>query len=164
MTEFKFTQRSDGGILYLGFEGSIDEDAKFPPLEGILAKKIIIDLFGVRAINSVGIREWLSWIRPVATKVEIQFERCQKSIVLQFNMVEGFLPVKASVGSFYVPFFCDKCGYEGSHLFKVGSDVQTAGKSVTLSFDPKTAAKCVQEKCEIEMDVTESKYFNFLKR
>lgn len=164
MTEFKSSQDVVGKKLKVTFEGSIDEGARLPELTTNGIEKIVIDLNGVRAINSIGIREWLTWIRPLAAKVEIVFERCPKSIILQFNMVEGFLPKNASVNSFYVPFSCDKCGYEGSHLYNVGSEVQVANKTVHLTVDAKALARCSQNPCEIEMDVLEAKYFQFLKR
>jgi hypothetical protein len=165
MTEFKFNQKFEGSTLRLAFEGSIDEDAKFPLVDSAKVQKVFIDMNGVRAINSVGIREWLTWIRTFGSKAEVVFERCPKSIVFQLNMVDGFLPPKATVASFFVPYFCDKCGYEGSHLLTVGKDAIAGPKGVTINFDATKAARCVQEApCEIEMDVTEAKYFQFLKR
>ena len=164
MTEFKFLQKFEGSTLKLAFEGSIDEDAKFPLVDTSRIEKVIIDLNGIRAINSVGIREWLTWIRAFGAKAEVVFDRCPKSIVFQLNMVDGFLPPKATVSSFFVPYFCDKCGYEGSHLLSVGKDVVATAKGIVINFDAKSKAGCTQEPCEIEMDVTEAKYFQFLKR
>jgi hypothetical protein len=164
MTEFKAAIRQTGDTLQIALEGAIDEDAKFPivPMSGI--KRVVIDLNAIRSINSVGIREWLTWIRPMAAVAEMVFERCPKSIVLQFNMVDGFLPAKTKVVSFYVPYFCEKCSYEGSQLLTIGKDIVVQSGAVTLNFDPKTQANCKEEACEIEMDVSEAKYFQFLKR
>ena len=66
MTEFKHTIKQNGDTLHLTFDGAIDEDTEFPALKLGSAKKVVIDLNGIRSINSVGIREWLAWIRPVA--------------------------------------------------------------------------------------------------
>lgn len=164
MTEFKHTVKQSGDTLHLAFEGAIDEDTEFPSLNLTLAKKVVIDLNGIRTINSVGIREWLAWIRPVAQVAEITVERCPKAMVLQFNMVDGFLPPKTKVTSFYVPYFCEKCDYEGSHLLTVGKDIVNQPGGVKVNFDAKGAAKCADGACEIEMDVSEAKYFQFLKR
>jgi len=164
MTEFKHTVKQAGDTLHLAFEGAIDEDTEFPSLNLSLAKKVVIDLNGIRSINSVGIREWLGWIRPVAQTAEITLERCPKSMVLQFNMVDGFLPPNTKVTSFYVPYFCEKCDFEGSHLLTVGKDVVNEAGAIKVNFDAKAAGKCGQNPCEIEMDVQEAKYFQFLKR
>jgi len=151
MTEFKYSSKQSGDTLYLGFEGSIDEDAEFPLIELATVKKVFIDLNGIRGINSTGIREWLDWIRPISQSVEITLERCPKSIVLQFNMVAGFLPPKARVTSFYLPYYCDKCDYEGSHLVTVGQNVSKGPKGLAVDFDAKAAVKCADPDCEIEM-------------
>ncbi len=164
MTEFKFTQKADGDTLILTFDGAIDEDAGFPEINTAQFKKITIDLHSVKAINSVGIREWLDWIRPVADQAQITLMRAPKALVFQFNMVEGFLPPKATVTSFYVPYYCDKCDKEENVLFTIGKEVTAAGGAVKINFDPKKSTKCTDADCEMEMDVTESKYFQFLKR
>lgn len=164
MSEFKHTQETDGKILLLSFAGLIDEDASFPAVDASKFEKLIIDLNDVKAINSVGIREWLDWIRPLANKLQIVLKRCPKAMVFQFNMVEGFLPAKAQVTSFYVPFFCEKCDREDSFLFNVGQEVKVLSGQVKIEHDAKKAAGCNNPACELEMDVTESKYFQFLKR
>lgn len=164
MSEFKSSEKIDGENLLLSFEGTIDEDVQFPGVNAAGHKKVIIDLKGVRSINSVGIREWLNWIRPVADAAEIVLMRCPKALVFQFNMVEGFLPPRATVSSFYVPFFCESCDKEENVLFTVGKEVQVEGGNVKIAFDVKSANICSGQGCEPEMDVTESKYFQFLKK
>jgi hypothetical protein len=79
-------------------------------------------------------------------------------------MVQGFLPQNTQVSSFYVPFYCEKCDYEGGHLFTVGREVSMEGGNLVVNFDGKAAAECKESECGVEMDVTEAKYFQFLKR
>src|ERR1700689_2326410 len=119
MSTFKSAVTSQGDVLALAFEGPIDEDVQFPAVDGA-AKTLKINLAKISSINSVGIREWLDWIKPLAEKMAIVLENCPKSMVLQFNMVEGFLPPKATVTSFFVPYFCDKCDLEKNILFTIG--------------------------------------------
>ncbi len=164
MSQFKSTLKSDGGVLKLAFEGMIDEDVAFPQVELKDYKAIHLDLQGIKAINSVGIREWLDWIRPLSEKLQIHLFNCPKTIVFQFNMVEGFLPPKSLVESFYVPFFCEKCDREENVLVKPGREVTAVGNSIKIDFGGKPPAKCDKPQCELEMDVTEGKYFQFLKR
>lgn len=162
--EFKSTQKIEGDTLILNFEGAIDEDATFPAVEPEKYAKLVLDLNGISAINSVGIREWMEWIKPIAAKLSIRLKNCPKAMVFQFNMVEGFLPQGSVVESFYVPFYCEKCDKEENALFVVGKDVVVEGGSAKVKFDPKSQLKCTNADCELEMDVTEAKYFQFLTR
>lgn len=161
--EFKVAQKLEGDTLILSLEGAIDEDASFPAIDLAQITKMELDLKNISAINSVGIREWMEWIKPLAAKVSIRMKNCPKAMVFQFNMVEGFLPQGAVVESFYVPFFCEELDQEENVLFVVGRDVVPGPGGVTVNFDPKQI-KGAKEGCEFEMDVTESKYFQFLKR
>lgn len=162
--EFKSTQKIEGDTLILNFEGAIDEDATFPAVEPDKYAKMVLDLNGISAINSVGIREWMEWIKPIAAKLSIRLKNCPKAMVFQFNMVEGFLPQGSVVESFYVPFYCEKCDKEENALFVVGKDIVVEGGTPKVKFDPKSQLKCTNADCELEMDVTEAKYFQFLTR
>ena len=166
MNEFKSSEKINGDSITLSFEGTIDEDVQFPVVDTNGRTAIVLDLQAVKAINSVGIREWLNWIRPLADKLPIELVNCPKALVFQFNMVEGFLPKNAHVASFYVPFFCEKCDREDNVLFVVGQEVSVVSGNVVIKYDSKKANLCKKgdEDCEVEMDVTESKYFQFLKK
>ena len=161
MSSFKSTAASQGDTLLLTFEGSIDEDVQFPQIDAAL-KSMKIDLGKISSINSVGIREWLDWIKPLSERLSIVLENCPKSMVLQFNMVEGFLPAKATVTSFQVPYFCDKCDIEKNILFTLGKDISVEGGNVKVALNPQAAVGCKEAECEVEMDVTPAKYFRFL--
>lgn len=151
MKEFKYKVKQVEQTLYLVFEGLIDEDAKLPPVDLAKVKKIVLDLNDVCGINSTGIREWLDWIRRLEGEVELTLEHCPKSIVLQFNMVAGFIPPKARITSFYLPYYCDKCDYEGSHLVTVGREVFRGPKEATVQFDAQAAIGCEETDCEIAL-------------
>lgn len=164
MTDFKVQEKTDGDSLLLVFDGVIDEEVKFPAVDTSKYKKVFIDLKGVRSINSVGIREWLNWMRPISDQSQVVFLKTPKALVFQMNMVEGFLPKSGFVKSFYVPFYCEKCDKEESVLFTVGQEVQLSPGNYTINFDVKAAKLCGQPDCEMEMDASEAKYFQFLKR
>lgn len=164
MTDFKVQEKIEAGQLVLVFEGVIDEEVKFPAVDTAKHKKVFIDLKAVRSINSVGIREWLNWIRPLAEAAQIVFLKTPKALVFQMNMVEGFLPKNGFVQSFYVPFFCEKCDKEENILFGVGQEVQLQPGGYKLTFDIKNAKVCNNASCEMEMDASEAKYLQFLKR
>ncbi len=160
MSEFKSTASENGSNLRLAFEGTIDEDVEFPAVEAGKYQQVTLDLANVKAINSVGIREWLNWIRPLAEKSDFVLENCPKAMVFQFNMVEGFLPPRSKVASFFVPFYSESEDKEANVLFTVGKEVTANGGAVAINYDPKAAGFSD----DMEMDVTEAKYFQFLKR
>ena len=166
MSGFKVQQSINGTELALVLSGTIDEDVQFPTLNLASVKQITFDLKDVKSINSVGIREWLNWIKPMAEKCQIAMKNCPKTLVFQFNMVEGFLPKGSKVSSLYVPFFCEKCDLEENILFHIGQEIQVKDGNVSVQFDLAKIKPCKLpvEECELTMDVTESKYFHFLKR
>jgi hypothetical protein len=83
-------------------------------------------------------------------------------MVFQFNMVEGFLPPKSQVSSFFVPFYSESADQEENVLFHVGKEVTSTGGNIAINYDPKAAKLGGVD--DMEMDVTEGKYFQFLKR
>jgi len=163
-TDFKFSEKIEGENLIWTFEGVIDEEAKLPGLPSQPVKSVYLQLQAVKSINSVGIREWLNWIKPMAERFRIVLVNAPKALVLQMNMVEGFVPKGALVHSFYVPYFCESCDREENVLFTVGQEITAAAGSYIVKFDPKVAGLCEKGDCQMEMDASESKYFQFLKR
>ena len=164
MSVFKVEQKPNGTELNLLLSGVIDEDVQFPAIDVAPFKNVFFDLKDVKSINSVGIREWLNWITPIASKSQVTMKNCPKTLVFQFNMVEGFLPKGSLVQSMYVPFFCEKCDLEENVLFEVGKEIKVTGSNVTVDFDLEKIKPCKEASCELSMDVTEAKYFHFLKR
>lgn len=163
MQVFRSTESVVGGKVILTFEGPIDEEASLPEVRKDL-KELTIDLQFVKSINSYGIREWLNWIRPLAERAKIEFINCPKGIVLQFNTVEGFLPLGATVSSFYVPYFCETCDRDRSVLFTLGKEVKKGPSGWAKDYNIQGDGDCETNPCAMEIDVTESKYFGFLKK
>ena len=139
MAQFTSTQVENGTDLSLAFTGTIDEDVVFPAVDANKYKKITLDLQNVKSINSVGIREWLNWIAPLAQSTDFVLENAPKAVVFQFNMVEGFLPARAQVRSFYVPFYSESKDQEENVLFSVGKEVFVKDGEVKMDYDPKVA-------------------------
>ncbi len=156
MAKFELKKENSGGKLVIHLSGMIDEDADFHgcPLAG--ASNLEIDLVNVKGINSCGIREWIKWMEPVAA-VPVELKSCPKVIIDQINMVDGFLPPKGKIQSFYVPYFSEGSGEEKSVLFSLGKEFKDGQLS------PPSTIKD-SEGNMMEMDVIESKYFKFLKK
>jgi hypothetical protein len=153
---FSVDKKMDGGTLVLEVKGNIDEDANFTPPDLGSSTSVALDLDGVTAINSVGIREWIKWVKTMPASVQLSVRRCPKIIVDQINMVAGFLPQGTTVESFYVPYYSDGSGNEKMVLFTNGKEF----KGGEL-FAPSEVKDEGGE--EMEMDVIEAKYFKFLK-
>ena len=148
--------QKDGATLFV-FSGQIDEEAKFPVVQDV-SGQVVMDLNGVKAINSVGIRTWLQWFSSFGD-CNFVFENCPKSVVMQMNMVEGFLPPSSTVKSFYVPYYCESCDEEIDQLFTVGKKIKVANGDVKIEFDP---TKLCSDGGTAELDANETKYFKFL--
>lgn len=156
MDRFKAEKQQGSNEVTVKLAGHIDEDATFNGLELNGAQKVVLELDGVTAINSCGIREWIKWIRTAPTGAAIVYKKCPKVIVDQINMVAGFLPDNGKVESFYVPYYSDESGNEKMVLFQEGKEFK--GGEVFPPPEVKDEAGS-----QMEMDVIEAKYFKFLK-
>src|SRR5512135_2248555 len=112
MGQFKAEKNTSGGVLTVSFSGDVDEDAVFSNLSLDGAKQVVLDLEGISAINSCGIREWIKWVKAAPADTKFVYRKCPKIIVDQINMVAGFLPDGSSVESFFVPYFNENSGKE----------------------------------------------------
>lgn len=152
---FAINKKTEGANLVLEIQGNIDEDANFAAPDLGASKSVVLDLDKVSAINSVGIREWIKWVKAFPAGVQLAVRKCPKIIVDQINMVAGFLPPGTKVQSFYVPYYADSSGNEKMVLFEEGKEYK--GSEI---FAP---AEVKDDGGELmEMDVIEAKYFKFL--
>ena len=153
---FSIAQQPEGTLLVLKVSGGIDEDASFQPVDTGSATAVALDLSDVTAINSVGIREWIKWVKMMPATVQLSVRCCPKIIVDQINMVSGFLPPSAIIESFYVPYYADGSGAEKMVLFEKDKEYKDG------ELHPPAEVK--DDSGEVmEMDVIEAKYFKFLK-
>lgn len=157
MGDFQFNKNKQGETLTVQINGHIDEDAILSNIDYEGATQIQLDLQGISAINSCGIREWIKWVKTAPAGAKIVYKNCPKIIVDQINMVAGFLPENGEVESFYVPYFNEESGTEKMVLFKRGAEFKEGevfppAEVKDDSGDP------------MEMDVIEAKYFKFIKK
>lgn len=152
---FSIAKKTEGAATVLEISGGIDEDSNFIPPDLGSAMQVVLDLEKVTAINSVGIREWIKWVKSFPSSVKLAVRKCPKIIVDQINMVAGFLPAGTTVQSFYVPYYADSSGSEKMVLFENGKEYGNG------SINPPAEVK--DDSGEVmEMDVIEAKYFKFL--
>ena len=140
----------------LSLQGDINEDSVFSQVILSDQKQTMLDLSGVKSINSCGIREWIRWIKATPGSSKLILSHCPKVVIDQINMVDGFLPKGAQVSSFYVPYYCEPCEKLKSVLFSKGKEF------VQSKVTPPAQVLCDHCQKPTEMDVIETKYFKFL--
>jgi hypothetical protein len=147
----------EGSSQVLLISGDLNEDASFAGLSIAVGMPIILDLEYVTSINSVGIREWIKWIKSLPSATPLRVRKCPKIVVDQVNMIAGFLPSGTVVESFFVPYFSEETNSEKMVLFQLGKHYDAAGQ-LAPDEDVKDDAGN-----DMEMDVIAAKYFKFLK-
>lgn len=157
MGKLDVKKEGQGDKVSLTLSGAIDEDAKLPDPAGLQSSsEVVIDVGGIQAVNSCGVREWVKWVKAMPPSAKLIYVNSPKIIVDQMNMIGGLLPKGSTVKSFYVPYFCENCKLSHSILFTEGKEFQ--GKSAQAPAE----VQCPKCKQPMEMDVIEAKYFKFL--
>lgn len=152
----KFNVEDNCTIIQL--KGALNEYSS--ALDGVVVNPsfdLHIDLKDLTAINSLGIRNFIKWSR----KVECQRLRlffCPRTFVIQMNMVDGFLPKKAEIESFFVPYYSEANGEDSMVLFTKYLEYKKEDGKVVLNIP--TVYDSKGEK--MELDVFVDQYFRFL--
>ena len=146
---FKVTR--EGSQLCL--TGVVDEHAELTFLLTLSGPKAVLNLRGVRRINSYGVRAWLDLIRKVPLDVSLEFVAIPPHIVDQVNMVTGFLG-RGHVGSFCVPYSCERCGADEERLVPTENCRRTGRLP---------AAQCDTCGATMEIDDVEEQYIEILR-
>jgi anti-anti-sigma regulatory factor len=100
----------------LRFAGRIDDSAQLSTLAGKLPKgPIVLDTEGVTFINSIGMREWIRFVRAAREGGrQITLERVADVLMTQMNMIKELHGL--TVASFHAQYACGSCNYEGQPL------------------------------------------------
>ena len=109
-------QRIGGDELGIELRGVVDETAE-PALLDLLSKidtaKASFNLEQIEAVNSLGARYWIEFVREAGKKLsEIKFHHCSIAFIECCNIYPKFAP-KNSIQNLYVPIDCSKCGNDG---------------------------------------------------
>ncbi|WP_413585214.1 hypothetical protein [Bdellovibrio sp. HCB274] len=116
-----------------------------------------LDLQGLTAINSLGIRNFHSWIYSIECQ-RLRLFHVPRVFVNQMNLVAGFLPPKTEIESFFVPYFSESTGEEIAVLFTKFLEYKSIAGKIKISYPVVTDA----EGKPMELDVLEDQYFRFL--
>lgn len=139
------------------FEGEINETFLYDKLADALSDRggaLTFDLAAIRRLNSVGVRQWVNFMRTLAEVDEIgdiTFSRCSIAVISQVNMIHDFLG-RAKIISFYAPYAHSESGEEEERLLEV--------KDITDPLDPPTFK---DDEGEWEFDEMPERYFEFMR-
>ncbi len=144
-------------------EGPINENTIFSQIDLQGAKILILDLEHVRSLNSMGLRNWMLWIRSLKSRSQTFFRNCPRVVVDQMNILQGFLPMGAVVESFFVPYWCSSCEHEENHLATRGRDFMEGTVDTPEGLTLTETRPCPVCSGQMEWDIIPLKYFAFLK-
>lgn len=116
-----------------------------------------LDLKGVNSINSLGVRNFHSWIHRMSFR-RLRLFYCPRVFINQVNLVEAFLPKRAEIESFFVPFHSEATGEEAMVLFTKFLEYKKVDGRVVLSIPEVLDSKGVK----MELDAFANQYFKFL--
>jgi len=162
MTEHLSSGRLEIDVSVFGAEhrvslqGQIDERTNLDDLAVRLERRVIMDLEKVSFINSVGVREWIRMLRSLEDRgVFVRMKRCSEAMIHQMNMIVE-AKGNAEVESFFAPYLCESCGYEGSMCLDVGENATQfrAGEAPLLP--------CPECNGSMEFNEIPERYFLFL--
>lgn len=112
------------GATWVALSGQLNEAADLKPLSQ-LPGPLVIDLSGLDRINSVGVRDWMDFVRArEQAGIELTFERCSPSMVSQMSMITHFMGTRSRVKSIQIPYLCTACKTEHLHVLEVTRGVQ----------------------------------------
>ncbi len=152
-----FQKEAQGESTLITILGEIDATCVLEGLFEAPTRRITVDLHGVRRINSCGIREWMKAIESIPPDTEVEFIRCARPMVKQFNQVANF-GGHGRVVSFFAPYYCQACDLEEEVLL-----------SVPRHLDDLSACRAPDFRCEncggpLAFDDLEERYFSFVAR
>lgn len=105
-------QEAGAGALRVSLSGKINEecDTTLDRLREEVPRgsALVLNFAQVGAINSVGMRAWILFLRKLEGMKEIVFEDCPPHVIAQINMVPSFQGA-ARITTFQSAFYCETC-------------------------------------------------------
>jgi anti-anti-sigma regulatory factor len=150
---FRIDHAVRDGRPVLLVQGVIDEHADLSPITTANGD-LVVNMRGVRRINSFGVRIWIDAIRKVPAGSRLSFIECSPPVVDQLNMVGGFLG-HGILESFIAPMACEECDEQLDHLVSVESCKALGGRLPALP--------CPRCGRAMEIDDLEEQYLLFVR-
>jgi hypothetical protein len=127
--EFSFKTEDRGGVCHITMTGGFDSTAgvMLIRLYDLKAAKAVINLKGIKTINSSGVRGWINFLQTFQQTCAVTLVECSAPIVSHMLMMPSFKSA-AKIDSLYVDFFCPKCEAESASLL---TRAQAANKQIS---------------------------------
>jgi anti-anti-sigma regulatory factor len=148
--------RDQQGVVAV--EGVLDELG--PPVLDQLAKslekapKVVLDVAGLKRINSLGVRAWCDFMKKLGTR-QVVFRRCSPAFVDQLNSVSDFR-ANAQIESFIAPYVCESSGNVFYEELTIGKDIKKG------DFTALNGRRCKECPEPLVFDDLPERYLHFL--
>lgn len=109
MSGFEIRTEDKGPILNISMKGNLDENAKIENVKVNQCNKIVIDVAGVKMINSCGVRTWLLWTNSLPENMPVALHNCGHIFISSANIIRGFFPKNFEIVSARIPYSCLTC-------------------------------------------------------
>lgn len=150
--------------LEFSVEGPISESNSIFSASVSNATEVHIDLSIMTFINSIGVKNWISFMVKIPTRAQVYLINAPLVMLNQVSMVQGFLPKNGFVQSFRAPYHCDSCGAEEIFLAERGKDYEYASHNGgTPKIDIPEERPCSKCRKEMSLDFNIAKTLAFLK-
>jgi DNA-binding response OmpR family regulator len=100
-------------------KGDITEATRFDDLLPVMVGRVDFDLSQVRYMNSLGVREWVEFLRRAPIQ-GYEFHACSIAFILQASLVAG-VTGRGTVSSFFAPYACERCDYSDERLLQTAA-------------------------------------------
>ncbi len=151
MLELEIHESSDSqpDALLVTLKGAMDETAgkSLSALHDHAKKHVIFDFLQVEYVNSLGIRNWINFIRHFQEGRQILYRECSPDIVMQMNMMPSFQG-GGKIESFYASYECQSCGNDGRLRFETKLDRERLEQALD---------ECLCESCQKSVEIEEDK-------
>lgn len=148
------------GFTAVRLDGVIDEHNELAEMLEPIGQgdKLLVDLGGIKRLNSVGVRDWVNWLRALRPRFkQIVLFDCPPPVMSEVNFVKNFAE-GAFIATFAVPLFCPSCNKEESRILETQAlRVDGQGGRVRLP-----GFACEKPVCANAIDDDEESYFAFL--
>ena len=151
-----------GEDIVLHLPVTINEEIEFPKERPLLRSRIIFDCANTRLVNSMGASLWIEWMRRNDRRQQYVFRNCPRKVVEMMSYMPDFLPHEYTVESFFAPYECLDCGFEGIELALRGKDFLEAQGSEAPTVKVPTELNCPKCTGKMEFAVIENVYLRFL--
>jgi len=151
------------GFAAVRLDGIIDEHNGLAQIGTALgeafpqgAEALVVDLGGIKRLNSVGVRDWVNWLRALRTKYRtvVLFD-CPAPVMNEVNFVKNFAE-GAYITTFVAPLFCTLCQKEEARVLETRS-VRDGARLAMPTFN------CDRSDCENALDDDEESYLGFVR-